>query len=119
MYLTYFLVFVNSAFAASLCPSDYSGVCDINIDTAIGSLVNFAYLIAIIVALFYLIWAGIKWITSGGDKAALQQARDHLIGAIIGLVVVFLSYLILTLVGKFFLGADFSLSNITIPQFGQ
>lgn len=113
----FFLSFANSAFAISLCPtnSQYSRLCTLNIGTAIGNLVIFIYIIAVIAALLYLLWGGLKWLTSGGDKTSVQAAREHITAAIIGLVIIFLSYLILSLIAKFFLGTSFDLKNIILP----
>ncbi|MBI2029001.1 hypothetical protein HYT02_01150 [Candidatus Gottesmanbacteria bacterium] len=46
--------------------------------------VSFLLLIAFILALFYLILGGISWLTSGGDKANIETARNKIIAAIIG-----------------------------------
>lgn len=115
--ITSFALLTAPAHAISLCPTDsqYSGLCGLDIGSAIGNAVSFIYLIAIILALFYLLWGGLKWITSAGDKTALQTAREHLIAAIVGLIIIFLSYLILTFVAKFFLGQDFDLGVINLP----
>lgn len=113
-----FALFTAPAYAISLCPTDsqYNGLCGLNIGSAIGNAVSFIYLIAIILALFYLLWGGLKWLTSAGDKTALQTAREHLIAAIVGLIIIFLSYLILTFVAKFFLGQDFELNDLELPN---
>lgn len=50
----------------------------------------------------YIVWAGIQWITSGGDKAKLTAARSKLTWAIIGLVVIFSSFFIISSIGFFF-----------------
>lgn len=57
---------------------------------------------ATILALFFLIWGGVGWITSGGDKSKLQAARNKMVYAIIGLVIAFLSFFIVTIIGRFF-----------------
>lgn len=57
---------------------------------------------AIVVALFMLIYSGIQWIQSGGDKEKLTAARHRIIYTIIGLVVIFLSFMIINVVGSFF-----------------
>ena len=59
-------------------------------------------LIAILATLFFLLSAGIDWIRSEGDKSAVEAARHKLIYAIIGLAVVFLSFLIVGVIGSFF-----------------
>lgn len=59
-------------------------------------------LIAIILCLIYLIWGGYFWITSQGDKQRLEQARQRIIYALIGLLVVFISFLLLSIIYAFF-----------------
>ncbi len=59
--------------------------------------INIAFIIAILLSFFYLIWAGFDWITSGGDKGKIDSARQKIINVIIGLVVVAASYALLTL----------------------
>jgi hypothetical protein len=64
--------------------------------------VTIAIIAAIILALFFLIWGGLQWITSGGDKAKLEGARKTLTFAVIGLIVVFLGFFIVNTLGRFF-----------------
>ncbi len=63
----------------------------------ITDLVNIAFVIAVILVFFYLIWGGIEWITSGGDKGKTEGARNKITAAVIGLIVLAASYAILTL----------------------
>lgn len=56
----------------------------------------------VILALFFLIFGGIKWITSGGEKEGVESARKMITFSIIGLVIVFLSFFILNFVGGIF-----------------
>lgn len=58
--------------------------------------------IALILSLGFLILAGIQWITSGGNKEKVQKAHDALIYAIVGLVIVFLAFLLVRFIGAFF-----------------
>ncbi|MBI2026185.1 MAG: hypothetical protein HY426_02725 [Candidatus Levybacteria bacterium] len=53
-------------------------------------------------ALIFFIWGGIQWITSTGDKTKIEAARKRLVYAVIGLIVAFSSYFIISLVGYFF-----------------
>lgn len=59
-------------------------------------------LAGIIIALFFLVWGGISWITSGGDKQKINQARDKIFYAIIGLIIIFLSFFIINSIYYFF-----------------
>ena len=53
-------------------------------------------------ALIFMTYAGIQWITSGGDKTKLQAARAKLTYAIIGLIVAFVAFFIVGIIGFFF-----------------
>jgi hypothetical protein len=64
----------------------------------IGRVITILFIISVIIALAFLIYGGIKWITSGGDKAAVEAARNTIVAAIVGLVIVFLSYFILNII---------------------
>jgi len=80
----------------------------------VGNLVNAAMVLAALVSLAFLIYGGVKWIMSEGDKTAIDNARQTIVGAIIGLVIVFLSYLILSVVLKVF-GVDLQ-TGLVIPN---
>lgn len=43
--------------------------------------------------------AGLKWITAGGDKSKTQEAKDQMVHAVMGVVVVIVSYFIIGIVG--------------------
>jgi hypothetical protein len=60
-----------------------------------------------------LVLGGFKFITSGGDPKAIEGARNTLTYAIIGLVVLLLSYLVLVLI-KQITGAPVTEFNLTI-----
>lgn len=91
-------------------------LCDLqaeNFGGIVGSAVQLLFAIAVVAALFYLIYGGFRWLISTGDKAKVTEAREHIVAAIIGLVVIFLSYFIINLLLGFF-GVG-NLSNINIP----
>jgi hypothetical protein len=60
-------------------------------------LISFVMVLAAVLVFLYLIWGGIEWITSGGDKGKTESARNKITAAVIGLIVVAASYAILTL----------------------
>ena len=47
-----------------------------------------ASIAAALAAFFYLILGGFQWITSGGDKAGTEAAREKITAAFIGLAIV-------------------------------
>jgi len=71
-------------------------------DGQIGSLVNrvlnITFAIGVILALAYLIWGAFSWITSGGDKSKTGEARNKIVAAVVGLVLLAAAWGILTLV---------------------
>lgn len=67
----------------------------------IGAIVGVILILAFIIALFYLLTGALSWITSGGDKGKLENARNKIIHAIMGLIVVFTIWAIMLLVGPF------------------
>jgi hypothetical protein len=79
----------------------------------LGLAITLMFIIAVIVALFFLVQGGIKWITSQGDTKNVEGARNQIIAAAVGLAFTFLSYLIINLMLQFFLGTN--INSITIP----
>lgn len=51
--------------------------------------VNAVLIVGAMVALFYLLWAGLNWIQSEGDKEKLATARHKMTNAIVGLIILF------------------------------
>lgn len=89
----------------------------INANTSVGSIVTFlvAFIIvlATLAALFFIVLGAFQWITSGGDKTKVDSARNHIIAAVIGLVIIALSFVIINVVISA-LGLG-SLTDLQIP----
>lgn len=64
------------------------------------NIINWAVMLAGVVALFFIIYAGVKYIRSGGEQEKVKSARETLTYAIIGLVVVFLSFGIVRIIAE-------------------
>ncbi len=77
---------------------------EVSIGTVLGAIMQFAFIIAVILALAFIIYGGIRWITSGGDKGGVETARNTIISAIIGLIVVVLAYFVINNLVLPFLG---------------
>ncbi len=78
----------------------YDGVPMLNcLPTVFLNVVNAFLLFAGAVALFIIVWAGIRFIISGGDAKQVQGARSMITYAIIGLVVVLSSFAIVNFIG--------------------
>lgn len=90
-------------------------------DTPIGAIVSFAVaaiiVISFLLALIFIVIGAVQWITSGGDKAKVADARNHILAAVIGLVLVVLSFLIVNIVITA-LGLG-TLTNLRIPTLNE
>ena len=75
-----------------------------DIGTLLTKALNFVMILGAFLVFMYLIWGGIEWITSGGDKGKTEGARNKITAAVIGLIVLAASWAILGLVLNF-LGA--------------
>lgn len=87
----------------------------------IRGIIRFILLVAFVLAFIMLIIGGVRWILAGGDEKAVSSARNTITAALIGLVIVLVSYAIIRLVELFF---NFDIiSNITgpesLPKLGQ
>ena len=60
---------------------------DKDLGFVISRLLGVAFILASLLSFFILIFAGINWITSGGNSSQLEQARGRAIWAVIGLII--------------------------------
>ncbi len=58
--------------------------------------------LASLMFIYYFIMAAISWINSGGDSGKLQTARNQMLNAVLGLVLLVASYAIVGLIGTLF-----------------
>jgi TRAP-type C4-dicarboxylate transport system permease small subunit len=75
---------------------------DISLDKLVQFAVSIIFTLAIILALGYLIYGAVQWIISEGDKQKVQTARQAIIYSIVGLVIIFMSFFIISLISHFF-----------------
>ena len=79
----------------------------------IGAAVTFIFIVAVVIALFYLLFGAVRWILSGGDKAAIDSARGTIVAAIVGLIILFLTFLLINVLLGFF---NVSIGEINVPS---
>lgn len=85
-----------------------------DIGTLISGVVGLAIIIAALLAFVYLVWGGIEWISSGGDKAGMEAAKSRITAAFVGLFIVGAAWAITKLLETFF-GITI-LGTINIPK---
>ncbi len=75
---------------------------DVTIPGLISAAVNLLLVVASLLFIFNLLFGGIKFIISGGDKERVDNAKRQLLNALIGIFVVYCSWAILNFVSTFF-----------------
>jgi len=73
--------------ARGVLPGATSSDPQTNFGNLLGTVMSGFMAIAAVMVLIYLLWGGIEWITSGGDKSKTEGARNKITNAIIGLIV--------------------------------
>lgn len=101
--------------APNLSIAKPEGVAITNVGTLIQGAVQGALLISALLVFAFLIWGGIQWITSGGDKGKTQEARDRITAALVGLAVVASAWAIMMII-QYFFGINILDGNITPPK---
>lgn len=62
--------------------------------------ITLVFMVALILVLIMLLWGGIQWIMSGGEKERIEKARGRIVNALIGLAVLAFAFLIINVVGQ-------------------
>jgi hypothetical protein len=78
----------------------------------IQALIGLIFIVAALLVFVFLVWGGIQWMTSGGDKGATEAARNRITAALIGLGIVAVSWALVAIVGRFF---GFDLTTLSVP----
>lgn len=84
-----------------------------NLGKLVSASIQAAIVIAALLTFAFLIWGGIQWLTSGGDKTAYEAARGRITAALIGLAIVAAAWALMEIIGIFF-GVDIVNDGIDI-----
>lgn len=79
-------------------------------------LITLLVVVGVIIAVVFLVYGGIKWILSGGDSKQVEGARNHIVAAIVGLIIVIGAFFILTVVFTIITGSPFDFKVLCIPS---
>ncbi|MBI2017419.1 hypothetical protein HYS92_00050 [Candidatus Daviesbacteria bacterium] len=69
---------------------------DVNtkIGTILTDFLGIIFYLAAFLAFFWLVWGAFQYMSAGGDKQKLGEARSRITWAIVGFILVFLSFLV-------------------------
>lgn len=79
----------------------------------LGNILGGMMVVGFLTAMIFLMTGAFHWITSGGDKASLESARNKIIHSLVGLIVLASVWAMMSVVSQF-LGISFP--NIIIPS---
>ena len=82
----------------------------------ITAAVQAVIVIAGLLTFAFLVWGGIEWLTSGGDKEKYEAARGRITAAVIGLVIVVAAWAILNVITSFLNLENWELGRIKLGQ---
>ena len=84
-----------------------------NLGDLVSAGVTTVIVIAGLLTFLYLVWGGIEWLTSGGDKDKYEAARNRITAALIGLAIISASWAIMQLISHFF---GIQITTLNIPS---
>lgn len=75
------------------------------------ALINLGFVAGSVFFIFNVIMGGIKWTSAGGDKGHLESARSQVTNAIIGLMILFSLYAVVSFM-EYFFSVDLTLFDL-------
>jgi len=100
--LTFVLVLTPVAFAQYQNPQcGGTGLpCDQSVTSFVLRIINIALAVAGLIAVLFLIIGGFRYITSAGNEETAESAKKIIINAIIGIVIIILSFVIVRVISS-------------------
>ncbi len=92
----------------------FAPLADLSIGGIVSGAINLLMVVVALVFFFMLVWGGLRWVMSQGDKANVEIARNQITNALIGLAIVFAAWAIMKLIETLF---GVSIFNLTLPTF--
>ena len=70
-----------------------------SLETLISTLIGLFTTIGSITFIFMFLYGAFKWISGGDDSAKIQKARDQMVQAVLGLIIMVAGYALIGLIG--------------------
>lgn len=68
----------------------------------LSGFLNIVFYIAVFLAFYWILWAAFQYILAKGNKESLARARSRITWALVGLIVIFVSYFIAKFASEIF-----------------
>ena len=83
-------------------PPEFRNLRNLTIPGMIPAFINLVIIAAVVLFLFSLLLGGLKFIVSGGNKESTEVAGRQVLNAIIGIIIVFSTWAVISLIEQFF-----------------
>jgi len=83
-------------------PPEFRNLRNLTIPGMIPAFVNLVIIAAVVLFLFSLLLGGLKFIVSGGNKESTEVAGRQVVNAIVGIIIVFSTWAVISLIEEFF-----------------
>ncbi len=67
----------------------------------LNNFIQLIYILASVVFVIMIVWGGVEWVLSGGDKEKISGAQKRITNAIIGITILATAFAIIKVVGTF------------------
>ncbi|MFH1367135.1 MAG: MMCAP2_0565 family pilin-like conjugal transfer protein [Patescibacteria group bacterium] len=108
VFLGFFVVNPNVFAATSYSIEDVGGAIGlgtVDLKTLVINIIKWVLGILSLVAVSYLIYGGVLWMTSRGNEEKIAKAKKTIVNAVIGIIIVLLAWAIVLLVARFITNA--------------
>ncbi len=86
------------------------------VGSMIANVITLIFTFASVAVVLYFMWGAFEWITSGGDKEKVGNARKKMTTAIVGLLLLSLTFAIMGVISQ--ITSVNILGDLTLPRFG-
>ncbi len=93
---------VASAATVDILPQGLNNVSTVSLPAVITWIIKLIIIAGFILAFVFLVIGGIRWILAGGDKTKVEGARGQVIGALVGLVIIILAFVVIMFIQNVF-----------------
>lgn len=94
-------------------PQGFENLSSLSFNATAQWAISIVFVLAVVAFFFMFIFGGIRWMLSMGKKEKVEEAKDQIKHAFIGLLIVFLSWAGLALIGQMF---GINLTQMQIPS---
>lgn len=74
----------------------------VDLGKLISTSISVVIILAGILVFVYLVWGGLEWLTSGGDKGKTESARNRITAALVGLAIIAAAWALTQVIATFF-----------------